>query len=617
MNPLRRLFRFLDGFRRVVLNLLFFGLLFAILAAIIASRPPSLKERTTLVIDADAVVVEESTGSGFDRFLQQLSGSSGPTEIQLRDLVAVIEAAAADPKIERLYLKPRGLQAGVATAREIARALAKFRAAGKPILAYADALDQLGYHLAAQADEIWLHPMGGVILEGFGRYRLYYREALEDKLSLDVHLFRAGEYKSFGEPYTRDGASEEAKEADAYVLNGRWRTFLADLAERRGIEAENLSALIEGFPERLIAEQGDLARLALSAGLVDELLSEDQAEAKLKALGVPDEEGKSFRRIGFDDYLRIVKAQRGREALAHKDEPTVAIVVAMGSIMEGEQPAGSVGGVSTAALLRKAREDEKVKAVVLRVDSPGGSAFASEQIRREVELLKEAGKPVVASMGNVAASGGYWISMSADRIIADPTTITGSIGVIGLFMTAPRLLERLGVRSDGVGTTSWAGALDPARPFDPRLKPVFERLIAKSYRDFLEGVAKGRGTTPEAVDAIARGRIWSGEQALERGLVDELGGLEDAVRQAAALAKLDRYQVRYVERDAKGLARFLKGLETSRLAGWLERRLGVAASMPAAPNARLLRELERDLGYVLRGQKEPFAVHAYCFCGFD
>lgn len=458
---------------------------------------------------------------------------------------------------------------------------------------------------------------GGVILEGFGRYRLYYREALEDKLSLDVHLFRAGEYKSFGEPYTRDGASEEAKEADAYVLNGRWRTFLADLAERRGIEAENLSALIEGFPERLIAEQGDLARLALSAGLVDELLSEDQAEAKLKALGVPDEEGKSFRRIGFDDYLRIVKAQRGREALAHKDEPTVAIVVAMGSIMEGEQPAGSVGGVSTAALLRKAREDEKVKAVVLRVDSPGGSAFASEQIRREVELLKEAGKPVVASMGNVAASGGYWISMSADRIIADPTTITGSIGVIGLFMTAPRLLERLGVRSDGVGTTSWAGALDPARPFDPRLKPVFERLIAKSYRDFLEGVAKGRGTTPEAVDAIARGRIWSGEQALERGLVDELGGLEDAVRQAAALAKLDRYQVRYVERDAKGLARFLKGLETSRLAGWLERRLGVAASMPAAPNARLLRELERDLGYVLRGQKEPFAVHAYCFCGFD
>lgn len=614
MPALRRLFRFLDGFRRLVLNLVFFGLLIAILAAIMASLPPKLEERTALVIAGEAVVVEESTSDPFARFLQRLSGSSTPGEVQLRDLVAVIEAAASDPKIERIYLKPQGLEAGLASAREIGRALAKFRAAGKQVFAYADALDQNAYYLAAQADRIWLHPMGRVVLEGFGRYRLYYREALADKLSLDVHLFRAGEYKSFGEPYTRDSASEEAKEADAYVLNGRWRTFLADLSERRGIEPEKLTALIEGFPERLVAEEGDLAKLALSAGLVDELLTEDQAEAKLAALGVADREGKSFRKIGFADYLRIVKSRRERQ---RDDRPVVAIVVAMGSIMEGEQPAGSVGGVSTAALLRKAREDEKVKAVVLRVDSPGGSAFASEQIRREVELLKEAGKPVVASMGNVAASGGYWISMSADRIIADPTTITGSIGVIGLFVTAPRLLERFGVRSDGVGTTSWAGALDPARPFDPRLKPVFERLIAKSYRDFLEGVAKGRGTTPEAVDAIARGRIWSGEQALERGLVDELGGLEDAVRQAAALAKLDRYQVRYVERDTKGLARFLKGLETSRLAGWLETRLGVAGTIPAAPNARLLRELERDLCYVLRSQKEPFAVHAYCFCGFD
>lgn len=617
MNPLRRLFRFLDGIRRFVLNLVFFGLLFAILAAIIASRPPKLQERTVLVIDPQAVVVEESAGSGLDRLLRRFGGSSEPEEIELRDLVAVIEAAAADPHIERVYLKPQGIQAGVATAREIARALAKVRAAGKPVVAYADALDQLGYHLAAQADQIWLHPMGGVILEGFGRYRLYYREALEDKLSLDVHLFRAGEYKSFGEPYTRDGASQEAKEADAYVLNGRWRTFLADLADRRRLTPESVSALIEGLPERLVAEEGDLARLALSAGLVDELISEDQAEARLKELGVADDQGKSFRKIGFSDYLRIVKSRRAREALAAKDQPAVAIVVAMGSIMEGEQPAGSVGGVSTAALLRKAREDEKVKAVVLRVDSPGGSAFASEQIRREVELLRAAGKPVVASMGNVAASGGYWISMSADRIIADPTTITGSIGVIGLFMTAPRLLERFGVRSDGVGTTSWAGALDPARPFDPRLKPVFERLIAKSYRDFLEGVAKGRKTTPEAVDAIARGRIWSGEQALERGLVDELGGLEDAVRHAAALASLEGYQVRYVEREPEGLARFLKGLEGARLARWLEARLGLPAGVPAAPSARLLRELDRDLGYLLQSQREPFTVHAYCFCGFD
>ncbi len=614
MNPLRRLFRFLDGLRRLVLNLVFFGLLIAIIAAIIASLPPSLKERTVLVIDAEGVVVEESAGGPFDRFFQRLSGSSAPEEIQLRDLVAVIEEAAKDPNIERIYLKPQGLEAGVASAREIARALAKFRAAGKPIVAYADSLDQLGYHLAAQADEIWLHPMGGVILEGFGRYRLYYREALEDKLSLDVHLFRAGEYKSFGEPYTRDAASEEAKEADAYVLNGRWRTFLADLAARRGTDPEQLAALIEGFPERLAAEGGDLARLALSAGLVDELLSEDQAEARLKELGLADEEGKSFRKIGFADYLRIVKTRRVSEP---KNAPTVAVVVAMGSIMEGDQPAGSVGGVSTAALLRKAREDEKVKAVVLRVDSPGGSAFASEQIRREVELLRAAGKPVVASMGNVAASGGYWISMSADRIVADPTTITGSIGVIGLFMTAPRLLERLGVRSDGVGTTSWSGALDPTRPFDPRLKPVFERLIAKSYRDFLEGVAKGRGTTPEAVDAIARGRIWSGEQALERGLVDELGGIEDAIRRAAELASLENYRVRYVERDAKGLARLFQGFDSAWIVRWLEARLGLERTLPVAADARLVRELQSDLRYLLDGRREPFTVHAYCFCRFD
>src|SRR5690606_21172104 len=320
------------------------------------------------------------------------------------------------------------------------------------------------YLLAAQADEVYLDPMGGMLLEGLGRYRQYYREGLQDKLGVDVHLFKVGEYKSAAEPFVLDAASPESKEADLYWMNDLWQRYLADVAAARGLDPAQLAAGIDQLPAGLAAAGGDLAKYALEQKLVDGLMTREQVLELLAERGVADEDSDlGVRSIGLAGYLQQLDAKR----MPLDKRPQVAVIVAAGEITGGDQPAGSIGGESTSALLRQARDDDDVKAVVLRVDSPGGEVFASEQIRREVALLKEAGKPVVVSMGDLAASGGYWISMNADRIYADPSTITGSIGIFGLIPNFTRSLDKVGVHTDGVGTTRYAGAFDITRPLDP------------------------------------------------------------------------------------------------------------------------------------------------------
>lgn len=587
--------------RRLVVNVIFLVLVVAIILALRSAAAP-LRARTALVLDPKGNIVEQYTSEPLQRAFSGVFEEK-VKEVQLRDILAAIAAATDDKRIERMVLVPDDIDAaGLASLREIGDAIERFKRSGKDVVAVSNGMTQNQYYLAAHADQILLHPQGSVLLEGLGRYRSYYKDAL-DRLGVAVHLFRVGEYKSAAEPYIRNDASPESRDADLYWMNGIWGDYLKDIAAARKIDVAQLSAQIQNYPELIKAAGGDMAQLALQQKLVDRLAARDEARTLLIEKGVPDD--KTFRQIDFDDYLHRVERETLPDGRAQ-----IAVVVAEGEIVPGDQPPGSVGGDSTAQLLRQAREDDKIKALVLRVNSPGGEVFASELIRREVELTRAAGKPVIVSMGDVAASGGYWISMNANRIFAEPTTITGSIGIFGLITNFPDTLAKIGVHTDGVGTTPLAGAFDVRRPLDPKLGEIIQTVIDKGYRDFIGNVAKARSKTPEQIDVIARGRVWSGEQAKERGLVDELGGLDDATVAAAQAANLgDKYRVHYVEKPLSFWERFALDLNSQALASFGRAVLpdlprGLLQSSEIGDQLRLLRSLN--------GHK--VGVFAYCFC---
>ena len=627
MNEIRRrgpIARFFKGLwdamnftRRLVFNLLFFGLLLVLAAIAAGDSAKPLLDRTTLVIAPEGKLVEQYSTDPASRAFSRMFGDEGAGEVQLRDLLRAIDAAQDDKRVERVLLRVDRMSfSGYASIREVASALAKLRTSGKQVIAFGQSFDQNQYLLAAQADEVYLDPMGGLLLEGMGRYRQYYREGLQDKLGVDVHLFRVGEYKSAAEPYILDAASPESKQADLFWMNDIWQRYLGDIARARKLTPQQLAAGIDTLPQGIAAAGGDLARYALQQKLVDGLKTEEQVDDLLAERGVADADAEDgFREVALDGYLKHIDS--GLEAVDGR--PQIAVVVAEGEIAGGKQPPGSIGGESTAELLRAARDDDKIKALVLRVNSPGGEVFASEQVRREVAALKQAGKPVVVSMGDLAASGGYWISMNADRIYADPSTITGSIGIFGLIPTIPRTLAKIGVHTDGVGTTKFAGAFDITRPLDPQVGEMIQSVIDKGYRDFTGRVAQARHRSVGEIDAIARGRVWSGAQAKERGLVDQFGGLNDALADAASRTKLGKpgdYQVRYIEKMATPFERFFTKFAQSRVAGAMLRDSSLAHTLLA----RALPQTEQDLRFLdsalKPGRGAPVKALAYCFCGF-
>jgi protease-4 len=597
----------LDSSRRVILNLLFLAIVLVVIVAWIKSGPPALGAKTALVFDPHGSIAEQKAGSLGQSAFDQVRGGSAQ-KIQLRDVRTVLDAAAADPKIERLVLILDELDgAGMATLHEVAAAIDRFKASGKQVVAWGSAYDQRQYYLAARADEVLLHPLGLVYLEGFGRYRNYYRDAL-DRLGITVNLIRVGTYKSFAEPYIANGPSPAAREADSALYGSLWASYTEGVEKARKLPAGGIMRSIDDLPQRVAAVSGDVAKLALSEKLVDALKTRDELRQMLIERGAKDDEAKTFRQISFEEYL-------ARQRPKSTGDAVVAVVVAEGEIVDGNAPAGTVGGLSTAALIKKAREDEHVKAVVLRVNSPGGSAFGSELVRRELELTRAAGKPVVVSMGDIAASGGYWISTSADEVIADPSTITGSIGVFGLLPSADKALDKIGVHTEGVTTTWLGGAGDPRRPLDPRFAAIMQAAIDHLYADFTAKVARARKTTPEKIDAVAQGRVWSGAQAKERGLVDRLGSYGDALDAAASRAKLDKgYRVAYMEREPGKFARLIEMFNTA-VAGVLgtgfELRLGGFALPP-----EVAREVTRDLGGLaeLARANRPFTALVHCLC---
>jgi protease IV len=608
---LRGVWRLLDGTRRLLMNLVFLLLAVALVWAFVTSGAPALQDKTVLVLNLRGPMVEQLRGSWRDAALGRAQGQA-LQQVQLRDVLDVLDAAAKDPKITQLLLLLDEFQgAGPATLRELAAAVQRVKAAGKPVLAWGSSFDQRQYLVAAAAGELLMHPMGMVQIEGYGRWRNYYRDAL-DKLGVSVNLIRVGTYKSFGEPFTENGPSAASLEADRYLNQGLWSIYTGDVERARKLPDGSLARVIDELPQRLAAAGGDLARLALEAKLVDGLKTRDELRQMLIERGVRDEASKSFRQISFEDYLSRLKPRRGGDA--------VAVVVAEGDIGDGEAPPGRIGGLSTAALVRKAREDDSVKAVVLRVDSPGGSAFGAELIRRELELTRAAGKPVVVSFGDVAASGGYWIATAADEILADAATVTGSIGVFTMLPTAEKTLDKLGVHTGGVTTTWLGGAYDPRRAIDPRFAALVQASVDHTYAEFVAKVAQARKRTPAQVDAVAQGRVWTGAQALERGLVDRLGSFGDALKAAATRGKLagaesGEFRVTYLEREPGRLQRLVEmfgGTVAEQLASRLDAVLPTA-SVPLAAAQQMRQELFW-LGELTQ-QRRPFMLAVHCLCG--
>ncbi len=589
----RRIWRGVDAIRRAVLNFLFLAVVVGAVALAASGGKPKVPKRCALVIAPQGVIVEQLEGNALDRLRGELLGMPAG-ETLLKDLVDALDAASKDSRIQAVVLELSGLEsAGFTKLEDLKKALGRLRAAGKLVIATADRYNQYGYYLAAHANEVWLNPMGMVLLEGFSRYARFYREGL-DRLGVEWHVFRVGEYKSAVEPYLRSDMSPEAKDANLAYLSDLWGSYRRDVAAARRMTPERLQDLIDRYPEHLAAAGGDGAQTALAAGLVDKVEPRDVLRQRLIALVGEDAKKHTYNQIAMADYLRAVGGDRfGRKAKGD----LVAVVVAKGAISDGSRPPGQIGGDSTAALIRQARHDKAVKAIVLRVDSPGGSGFASEVIRRELEVARAEGKVVVASMGSVAASGGYWISMAADEVWASPNTITGSIGIFAMFPTVAKPLAKyLGVHVDGVGTTRLAGALRLDRPLDPGVAHAIQTMIDEGYRDFLSVVSAGRKMTPEAVDRIGRGRVWSGARAAELGLVDHLGGLDDAIRAAAARAGLgEKYAVRYIEKELTFKEKLLRGLVARAGAGLATEATSSRAAAPYLTWARMAAREEAEL----------------------
>lgn len=604
----RSAWRALDGVRKTVhLFLMLLVLLGLVLA--LASRPHKLPEAFVLIVSPEGQLVEQYSGDPVSRALEAAQGLPR-SQTLVSELVDAIDEAAADARVKAIQLEVDGLVGGsIDKLVTVAEALRRFSDAGKPVIAYSAYVPMRNYYLLAHADELYLDPLGIVLLQGFGYYRHYFKSAME-KLSLDWYVFSAGEAKSFADPYRRDDMSEAERDNLEPIATGMWHAWRDGVAQARGLEPGLLDDYIERYLPRLKAAGGNTGKVALDAGLVDGLRSFDEVEARLVDAGGHDDDGE-YVGVYAEEYLAAVQSKRtaGRPS-GQVNSPAIGLIVARGEILPGDQPAGSIGDESMRELIRDARDDEDVRALVLRVDSGGGSMAASEAIVRELDLVRQAGKPVIVSMGGVAASGGYMISLPADEIWAHPTTVTGSIGVIGMFPNFGRLLGRLGVNLDGVGTHRYSGDFRLDREFSPEVMEIVQAIIDGAYDRFLGEVADWRDMAVDEVRPLAEGRIWLGEVALEAGLVDRLGTLDDALASAADRAGLeDDYEVMLIEPGLSFGERFMVDLLSR--AG----RLGFSAwprslleRLPVEVRT-LFTELERMDGFA-----DPRGVYYHCLC---
>ena len=597
-----------NGITRVRLalsNILFLLMLVFIYVVYLGGAPAPLPDRAALLLNPVGSIVDQKSPV---MPLQALAGDPSPAdnEVLLRDVIEAIEYAKDDPAINSLVMElDKLVYVGISRTQEIATALEAFRESGKPIIAVGDYFSQDQYLLASYADEIISHPLGGVILEGFSSYRNYFRQALE-KVSVNVHVFRAGEHKSAMEPFMRDDMSPGEKEITGRWLQVLWDQYVSIVEARRELAPGAVNDYSNRFADKLQAQGGNTAKTALEAGLVDRLMSRRDANDYLvETVGASNDDG-LYEAMLFERYV----ARKRPSSLTGVEGDRVAVITARGDMLPGDQPPGTIGGDSLAKLIRTTAEEDGVRAIVLRVTSGGGSMFAAEVIRQQILHARASGIPVVVSMGSVAASGGYYIAAEADEIWASPSTITGSIGVFAAFPTFERLLERAGVFTDGVGTTELAGALRVDRPLNPQVVAALNSGVSHAYASFLQIVAEGRDMSLEELDQLAQGRVWSAPDALENGLVDALGSLDEAIAAAAARAGMEQYEVEYAEIPRSPREMLLQRLadRAGSLSAWT--RSGASASLLQL--LRPAREAARELSLL----QDPGHLYTRCIaCG--
>lgn len=599
------LWRGLSWLRITVLNVVFLFILVLVVAAFIPDDSQKLPEYAPLLLAPSGMLVDQYRYTSPQQ--QLLEGERRQdAETLVHDLVQTVNVAANDARIAGIILKLDYLQGGgLSKMEEVGAALTRFRASGKPVIAVADSYTQQQYFLASFADEIHLNDLGRVELNGFSVYRNYFKQAL-DKLSVQFHVFKVGEYKDFVEPYLRDDMSQASRQHNQQWIDELWSVYIERVENQRGLAPGTLTHFINHLADQLASTEGDTAQLALDMGLVDYVGSRRMRDqALIERFGHNKDDSEEPLVVDEGLYRQHALLPPAFKA------PNIALIVASGTILDGHQPEGSIGSETLSQIIRDARQDDAIQAVVLRIDSGGGSAFASEVIRSELQATRDAGKPVVVSMGSVAASGGYWIAMAADQVWATPTTITGSIGVFGLFPTIEQTLSKLGIHSDGIATTELAGAIRVDRPLSNEAANILQQGVEHIYGRFIGLVAESRNSTPDAIHELAQGRVWTGRKAQELGLVDELGGLSEAIAAAAQLAGLEQFETRLFERELSPQEKLMRQI------------MGQANMGPAVQNAisdwtgmdlSLLQSISRIIGQQSQmiSLNTPRSTYALC-----
>ncbi|MFL0801907.1 MAG: signal peptide peptidase SppA [Agarilytica sp.] len=552
MNILGKLWKIVTLLRSSISNIIFLIFVLVLFTAIFSGGPKPLPSEAPLLITITGQLVDEKTlePSIFDL----LDESKEDPETLVRDVIYAIKHATDDKRISALVFNLNRMNGGsFSKLEEIGQAITQFKTSGKPVLAYADQYSQQQYFLASYADTIYLNTMGNVTLTGFGRYGTYFKEAA-DKLAIKFHLFKVGNYKDAAEPFVRNSMSAASREHNASWINELWGRYTSTVESHRNLPNGAIKSHIDSLQDTLSQTQSDFSTIALETGLVDNVQSRIHLYKTLGEQFGEDEDSGYFTAIGLKRYLNHIKPR------VPQQQNNIGLIVASGTIVDGSAPAGQIGGDSLASLIRQAADDDSLKALIIRVDSGGGSAFASEVIREEIANARENGLPIYISMGSVAASGGYWIATAANEIWALPSTITGSIGVWGLVPNVSESMKQLGIHNDGFGTTPLSDLFQIDRPMSEAAQQVFQSGVESVYRRFISLSAESRQQTPEAIHEIAQGRVWTGAQAHDLGLIDKLGTLNDLVSAVEAKHELQNTQLKLIEHPLSPAEQFMRAV---------------------------------------------------------
>jgi protease-4 len=605
-NLMKLLWSFL-GLLRKVIGMAGFLVVLVILISLFSSRLPTIHNNSVLIVDPQGRLVDQLQGDAYERAVNEVFGEI-TNEVLVDDVVEALYYAKNDPRITLIVLRLDQLSGGgLSKLERIGIALDEVRESGKKIIAYADYYSQESYYLAARVNEIYLHPEGIFFPDGYSYYSNYYKDLI-DKIKVDWNIFRAGAYKTAVEPFIRNNMSAESMDSRSRIAGNLWNKYETDVISVRNLADKSISNYARDLLDDIEKEKTNVASIAYEMNLFDGLLTKDQVDLQIsEELNIAKVDFNEHT-IAFNDYLAVMRLDEN--SVDYEDN--IAIIVASGEILNGKQAPGLIGGESTAMLLKKALYDKSIHGVMLKIDSPGGSAFASEQILEQIIALQAAQKPVVVLMGSVAASGGYWIAMSADKIFASPVTITGSIGVFAMFPTLQNSLAELGIYTDGSGTNQWSGSFRVDREMSSEVKRLVQSQVDYGYDEFINKVSKHRNIPKDTVRTVAEGQIWTGAEALDNGLIDALGGFNDALNEIEALTNLSEteYGLIYLQQEispTESLAiSFLNTLHS------LDITFLKPSSMSPAFDY-LNSQIEQFMLPWMRFN-DPKGLYAYCFC---